>query len=188
MTKYKVTLRPELKTLEVNEGENLLQALRAQSVYVKSSCGGGASCSDCIIKVVSGEEHLSPIEFPELKLLGNVFHITKERLACQTKITGDITIDVSRHNKDLDQEQLKNKTNKMRPKKSTSTLRKKEVVEQIREEREQNFKEKEKKSQDQPWFKHWEKKDDGPTDRTGHQKKLGGGKRPKLFKYDSEED
>lgn len=189
MTKHKLTLRPELKTVEIEEGENLLNALRLEDVYIKSSCGGVASCSDCIIKIFSGEEHLNPIEFAELKLLGNVYHITKERLACQTKITGNVTIDISRHDKGIDQEKLKKKTSSMRPK-TKSTLRKKAMVEQIRDEREQNFKEKESGNAvaDQPWFKHWEKTDQSTAPTSRHQKKLGGGKRPRPFKFESEDE
>lgn len=79
--KHKVTLKPSGEIVEIEEGKNLLSALREQDIYVKSSCGGVASCSDCIVKIVSGEDHLTPPPFSELKLLGNVFHITKERLA-----------------------------------------------------------------------------------------------------------
>jgi 2Fe-2S ferredoxin len=92
--KHKVTLKPSCNVVEVEEAQNLLEALREQDIYIKSSCGGVASCSDCIIKIVSGEDHLTPPPFSELKLLGNVFHITKERLACQTCVTGDVTIDM----------------------------------------------------------------------------------------------
>ena len=108
--KHKVTLKPSGDIVEIEEGKNLLSALREQDIYVKSSCGGVASCSDCIVKIVSGEDHLTPPPFSELKLLGNVFHITKERLACQTCVTGDVTIDITKHNKASDEEKLRSKT------------------------------------------------------------------------------
>jgi ferredoxin len=106
----KVTLRPSLEVIDIPEEKNLLTALRDAGIYVKSSCGGHATCSDCIIKIVSGEDSLTPPPFEELKLLGNVFHITKERLSCQTKITGDVTIDLSNHDKSRDQERMRSKT------------------------------------------------------------------------------
>ena len=115
---HKVTLKPEGIVVEVEEGRNLLIALREQNTYIKSSCGGHATCSDCIIKVVSGEDYLTPPPFNELKLLGNVFHITKERLACQTCITGDVTIDISKHDKASDEAKLKNKTSNFSKKKT----------------------------------------------------------------------
>jgi 2Fe-2S ferredoxin len=109
----KVTLYPENNTLEVSPEKDLLTALREQNIYVKSSCGGHATCRDCMIKVVGGEDKLSPPTFGEIKLLGNVFHITKERLACQTKISGDVVIDLTAHDKSRDETDLKNKTNKL---------------------------------------------------------------------------
>ena len=107
---YKVTLKPSGEVVEVEEGKNLLVALREQNIYIKSSCGGHASCTDCIIKIVSGEDYITPPPFEELKLLGNVFHITKERLACQTCLTGDVTIDIGKHDLATDEAKLKNKT------------------------------------------------------------------------------
>ena len=106
---FKVTLKPSGQIVEVAEGKNLLEALREQDIYIKSSCGGHATCSDCIIKVVSGEDYVTPPPFAELKLLGNVFHITKERLACQTCLVGDVTIDISKHDKASDEAKLNNK-------------------------------------------------------------------------------
>mgnify|MGYP002624699219 CR=1 FL=1 len=97
MEKVKITLWPESKTFEANKGEKLMTALKSEGFHINSSCGGCASCSDCIVIVKTGENNLSPQEFAELKLLGNIFHITKERLSCQTQVLGDVTIDISRH-------------------------------------------------------------------------------------------
>lgn len=106
----KLTLRPSGQTIMIDEQTDVLTALKASDLYVKSSCGGHATCSDCIIKVVSGEDYLSSPPFDELKLLGNVFHITKERLACQLKISGDVCLDLSSHDKAKDQAKTRSKT------------------------------------------------------------------------------
>lgn len=98
-----LTLRPEGITLDAPRDKDLLTIMREAGVYVKSSCGGHATCSDCIIKIVSGEDNLTPPPFGEIQLLGNVFHITKERLSCQTYLTGDATIDISGHDKARDE-------------------------------------------------------------------------------------
>jgi ferredoxin len=113
MTTHTVRVEGTDSQIQVEEGVNLLQALREQDVYVKSSCGGVASCSDCKIKVVFGEDHLSAPPFEEIKLLGNIFHITKERLACQTTITGDVTLDLSGHDKRADEKKRQQKTQKI---------------------------------------------------------------------------
>jgi 2Fe-2S ferredoxin len=182
MATHKVTLKPEGKVVEVEEGKNLLEALRAADTYIKSSCGGHATCTDCIIKVVSGEDNLTPPPFEELKLLGNVFHITKERLACQTCITGNVTIDISKHDKASDEARLKNKTSNFSKKKQVKTLVRKETdIEKIREEKfaEQAQFEAEQKEKNEVWKNHWEKSKDGEAP-----KKLAGGKRPKFFDTD----
>ncbi len=73
------------KTILVEDGESILDALRRERIDIRSSCGGYASCSDCIVKILSNSETINSVTFDEKKLLGNVFHITKERLACQVK-------------------------------------------------------------------------------------------------------
>jgi len=180
----KITLRPSGQTVELDEKTNFLQGLRAAGVYIKSSCGGVASCTDCIVKIVSGEGNLTPPPFPELKLLGNVFHITKERLACQTCATGDVTLDLSGHDKAADEAKLRKKPFS-RPKNPGPVVRKKDVVEKIREERENNAANAPKApaQQDQPWFKHWEKGDKDPARKD--MKGQSGFKKPKAFNTDN---
>lgn len=70
------------ESVELDE-TSLLESLRKKGVRIRSSCGGHATCSDCIVKVKSGGKSLSEVNFEEKKLLGNVYYITKERLACQ---------------------------------------------------------------------------------------------------------
>lgn len=182
MTTHKVTLRPNGNVVEIEEGKNLLVALRECDTYVKSSCGGHATCTDCIIKIVSGEDNLTPPPFEELKLLGNVFHITKERLACQTCVTGPVTIDISKHDKASDEARLKNKTSNFSKKKQVKTLVRKETdIEKIRNEKisEQEQFEAEQKQKGDTWKNHWEKDQDANAP-----KRLAGGKRPKFFDTD----
>jgi len=167
----KLTLHPSGKILEVDEETSLLERLRSEEIYVRSSCGGSGSCSDCMIKILSGENSLSPPPFEEIQLLGNVFHLTKERLACQLKISGDVTIDISHHNLEDDQKKRENKNKDFV--KSKIKLKKKEQVDKEKEEREAE-KSEYHKSRDE-WKGHWKNKD-GETS-----KRLGGGKRPKLF-------
>lgn len=182
--KHKVTLLPQNEVVEVAEDVSLLQALRDLGVYVKSSCGGVASCSDCIIKVCEGADHLNTPSFEELALLGNVFHITKERLSCQTKISGDVTIDISAHDKSKDQEKLRAKTSKAPASKSAQQkegikVRKKQEVQEIKQSRLESRLERDnqKYEQDESWHKYWEKEQDKNAP-----KKKGGSRRPRPFK------
>jgi ferredoxin len=165
----------EPKQVEIDHDQDLLTALRDQGVYVKSGCGGHASCNDCLIKVKDGSENLNAPSFEEMQLLGNVFHITKERLACQTKIEGPVTIDLSKHDKDADGVKLSKKSNKFL--KPRTKVRTKSDVAEISKERMQAREEK-KVSQDE-WENHWQKEQD-----PSKAKRLGGGKRPKTFRTD----
>ena len=48
------------------------------------------------MRIVSGGEHLPAFTDEERKHLGNVYHLTKVRLACRCKVAGDVTVEVVR--------------------------------------------------------------------------------------------
>jgi ferredoxin len=179
MSEHKVTLWPSGEVLELNSDETLLSQLKSAGKKIKSSCGGCATCSNCVVIVKSGEMNLTPQTFEELRLLGNVFHITKERLSCQTKITGDVTLDISAHEKNT----FTGKTEKpmaMQGQKGTKTLLKK------REEVEKSVSESKEKDQAKPpgdWYRHWEKEGED----SNKPKRLGGNKRVKPFNFNDSE-
>lgn len=96
----KMTVLPGNTILEVEMGSNLRTSLMENGFNIKSTCGGCASCSQCVVVIKNGAESLSDISFEEKQLLGNVFHLTSERLSCQTTVNGDIVVDVSAHVED----------------------------------------------------------------------------------------
>ncbi|MBL7665704.1 MAG: (2Fe-2S)-binding protein [Bacteriovoracaceae bacterium] len=160
----KVTVWPVEKVLEVEAGSKLMTVLKEGGFYIKSSCGGCASCSDCVVVIKRGEDNLSRPEFPELRLLGNVFHITKERLSCQTTVNGDVIVDIARHLKNADQIKAEEMNNK-KHKDQVLKVKKKDQVEKDRVQKEIQRQQERKES--------IEKKD-----------KFAGLKRPKPFKTD----
>tara|TARA_R110002072_G_scaffold276051_1_gene437579 strand:+ start:340269 stop:340940 length:672 start_codon:yes stop_codon:yes gene_type:complete len=179
---FKVTIAPEGKEIQVDSETNMLEALKQAGIYIKSSCGGHASCSDCKVKITSGEDHLQETPFEETQLLGNVFHITKERLACQTKVCGDITLDISAHDEDTDREKIKTKSKpsgQYKDFKGKTKVRKKEEISEIMAERAQGKVERQEKQK--KWFKHWE------AEEKTHSKQ-GGFKKPQLFNTDIDYD
>ena len=93
----KITVLPQNKVIESADGANLRELLISEGLQVKSPCGGCASCGQCVVTIAMGSENLNDIPFEEKQLLGNVFHITNERLSCQTTVQGDITVDISAH-------------------------------------------------------------------------------------------
>ena len=186
MTK-KIMLKPSGQELEIDESKSILEALKEKGIYIKSSCGGVASCTDCRVKILSGEDSLTTPPFEEVQLMGNVFHITKERLSCQAKICGDdiVIVDLSGHDKEKDNEALRNKMKKGGPKKSPVKVRKNtsisETKEQRRAESDQRRAENKKK-----WFRTWDEKKEVTEDEVSLLSKVssGGHRRPKGFKTD----
>jgi ferredoxin len=179
MSEHKVTLWPSGETLELNSEDTLLNQLKKAGKKIKSSCGGCATCSDCIVIVKSGEMNLSPQTFEELRLLGNVFHITKERLSCQTKITGDVTLDISAHEKNTFTGKNEEPGQVQGQKNTKTVLKKREDVEKATIE----SKEKNQEKPSDTWYRHWEKEGEDP----GRPKRLGGNKRVKPFNFNEPE-
>lgn len=176
---YKCTLWPSGEVVELNGEDTLLNQLKKAGKKIKSSCGGCATCGDCVIVVKSGELNMNPQSFEEVRLLGNVFHITKERLSCQTKITGDVTLDISAHEK---KNTGKNEKPSPVPKSSQTVLRKREDIE--KSTRELDEKSQEKKTD--TWYRHWENDESSDPSKP---KKLGGNRRVKPFDFsDTEKD
>ncbi|MFM7200541.1 MAG: 2Fe-2S iron-sulfur cluster-binding protein [Myxococcota bacterium] len=90
-----VTFLPTGATVEATPGESLLEVALRGEVVVPTSCGGKASCRLCVVKLPSGQENsVSGMEFLEQSAMGNVFFITRERLACQTRVLRDCTVEV----------------------------------------------------------------------------------------------
>lgn len=179
MSDYKCTLWPSGEVLSLNGDDHLLKQLKAAGKKIKSSCGGCATCGDCMIVVKSGEMNLTPQTFEELRLLGNVFHITKERLSCQTRITGDVTLDISAHEKAAGKSEKPSSV----PKSTTTRLKKRDDVVKAVRENEENP----QSNPSDTWYRHWEK--EGSEDPSATPKRLGGNKRPKAFDFsDTERD
>ena len=161
----KITLSHNMQVLEVKGDSSLMTELKSRGFNIKTTCDGFASCAECIVKIVAGAENINQPTFEEKQLLGNVFHITKERLSCQTRLNGDITVDITRH--------LENSGSKG----TTTKLKKKENIEKPVEQSQ----EKNDVKDESPWYRHWEKDAE-------EKKRLGGNKRPKTFKYDNDND
>ena len=80
-------------TTEVAPGTDLLQASRLCDAPVQTLCNGIAACVQCKVKVLSNPENLSPPATLEIDKVGNIFHITGERLGCQARVFGPVEIE-----------------------------------------------------------------------------------------------
>lgn len=89
MEKCRVVFQPMNKDIEVNKGENLLNAARKAGVNIDSPCGGKGSCGKCRVILEKGElktENTSELT-PEEKAKGYY-------LACISTVETDVVIKV----------------------------------------------------------------------------------------------
>jgi len=79
------------KRIEVATGGKLLQTLASRKIFLSSACGGGGTCGQCKVKVISGGGDILPTEEP---------HFTKRqikegwRLGCQLAVKQDLVLDL----------------------------------------------------------------------------------------------
>jgi adenylate cyclase len=83
---------PDGRRIEISRGATLLEASRAAGVPHASVCGGRGRCSTCRVRVVRGENHLSPASEDEMRVLKRVGAAPGTRLACQARPSGEVEI------------------------------------------------------------------------------------------------
>ena len=74
MNTYKIDFVREEESIQVEEGNTILQAERLAGLTPNAPCGGQGTCGKCLVNVINGP-------------------VTGVMKACQTQITGDMTID-----------------------------------------------------------------------------------------------
>ncbi len=82
--------------VECTPGATLFEAGAQVTAGIDTACVGKGTCGLCRVKILAGAEHLSPYTDEERKHLGNVYHLTRVRLACRAKLAGDVTMQVVR--------------------------------------------------------------------------------------------
>lgn len=90
-----VTFQPSGVAAEAADGESVFDIGRRAGVVIETACVGKATCGLCRVKIVSGAEHLTPYNEAEHRHLGNVYHLTRVRLSCQARISGDVTVELA---------------------------------------------------------------------------------------------
>jgi ferredoxin len=86
-----MTFQTSGKSIEVDKDANLLRTSIRYEGSVPFKCGGGL-CGTCKVRIVEGSENLSKIMKKEIDRLGEEKISQGYRLACQTFITGDVTL------------------------------------------------------------------------------------------------
>lgn len=76
-------------------GETLLDVARRCDAPVHTLCGGIGTCVQCKVRLEPDQmPNLEPPNAIEKDRLGNVFHLTGERLACQAKVRESVEVSV----------------------------------------------------------------------------------------------
>ena len=89
MSKYKISFQPTGKIFEVEEGTDVLSIAADNSINIPSICNGDKLCGKCIIKIMEGIAEPTHIEtkfFSDIEIKDGL------RLACKTKVKGNISI------------------------------------------------------------------------------------------------
>ena len=87
-----VHVGPDDKQIVMRGSETILAASLREGIPHAYACGGRARCSICRISVEEGLEFCSPRSKGERIVAERLNFSPETRLACQTKITGDVNV------------------------------------------------------------------------------------------------
>jgi ferredoxin len=80
--------------IDVKDGYALIDMCEDHDTSILFGCRDGA-CGACMVRVLEGQEHLSPMQDDEKDFLETMAAEPDERLACQCKVYGDVKLEVS---------------------------------------------------------------------------------------------
>lgn len=83
-------------TIEVKGGSTILAGAIGGGVDISHYCGGMASCGTCKVAVVAGAENLLAATGREQMVLGSQSSAGGDRLACQARVVGPVTVRIPR--------------------------------------------------------------------------------------------
>ncbi|MBT4369319.1 MAG: adenylate/guanylate cyclase domain-containing protein, partial [Candidatus Marinimicrobia bacterium] len=88
----KLTLLPDNKVIEVENDKLILEATLDENISHAHACGGEGKCTTCRVLVLDGLDHCSEPTEKELRIKEKIHSTQEFRLACQTRIQGDMTV------------------------------------------------------------------------------------------------
>lgn len=90
MDEVRVTFQPSGQSVFVLKGTSLLEAAGRVGIILQTPCGGAGTCGKCRVKIVSGDCSYDR----ENSSLSNDLLEQGYCLACQTKVTGELVVEV----------------------------------------------------------------------------------------------
>jgi 2Fe-2S ferredoxin len=83
------------KTIEAAPGQTILDAALDSDIPLEHVCGGFCACTTCHIQVKEGMQNISPVQEEELERLEFKDGRTpNSRLACQSKVYGNVVVEI----------------------------------------------------------------------------------------------
>ena len=92
MGKYQLKILPDNISVEIDDKTSILKASLRAGISHAHACGGNARCSTCRVIVTAGKENLLERNEKEWKLVHKLGFPPHIRLACQTKVRGNVEI------------------------------------------------------------------------------------------------
>ena len=89
---YTIYSKTDDLAISAPEGSTILQATLSAGIRHTHVCGGNGRCSTCRVYILEGLENCLPRNEKEHRIASRLGFPEHIRLACQTKIQGDITI------------------------------------------------------------------------------------------------
>jgi adenylate cyclase len=83
---------PDEREVETEVAESILQASLRAGIPHAHACGGMARCSTCRVLILEGLEQCNPRNAKEKNLAERLHFGSEIRLACQTRITGEVKL------------------------------------------------------------------------------------------------
>lgn len=90
----KVTIKTDNMTIDVAENYALIDMCEDYDTSILFGCRDGA-CGACMVRILEGEQNLTPMKDDERDFLETMAAQENERLACQCRVKGDVILEVS---------------------------------------------------------------------------------------------
>jgi len=86
---------PQNIEVDVDPSKSLLKIATENGIKIKSICGGVATCAECRVKIIEGENSIPEPSKLELNMIGTSYYIDGRRLSCQVHCFGSVTVDLT---------------------------------------------------------------------------------------------
>ncbi len=91
----KIKFVPQNVEVDVDPSKSLLQIALDNGLKIKSLCGGVATCAECRVKIIEGDNSIPEPSKLELNMIGSSYYIDGRRLSCQVHCFGSVTVDLT---------------------------------------------------------------------------------------------